>query len=618
VTLFTTKPDDRVEDAQYYYALRSWDWWDGDFVQSDETILYDGKFTLKQATHITSVAVRDGWLNSDITDVNFYDGYYLNHPEFGWDSSTRELTFSAAEGATVYYTLDGSDPNTSETRKKYESAITLTRNVNVKAIATMPEHFNSEIHSFGIGDVYYPFEIAGVWYRMADYTTEPEVYVCRPGNDGAYSGAVTVPATITIPAAVDVVGTTCTVTGIAGDAFRGFTELTSVTLDNELTYIPVEAFRDCTGLISVTLPSTVNYIDDYAFYNCTSLSGDWTFPAGMTYVGYQAFYATAINALTIQPTPDEKKYVTAWTSTNHNDNSSSEATITISTEAGSSLSFNWSVSSEGGCDYLRIYLDEQEIVSASGEESNFYSSEAFSEGGVHTLRVSYSKDGSANSGLDTGGISDISGVKEAYVLSSIQIREYAFQSSGVKSVDIQRVDVNIHNEAFRDCNSIESVKLNTRTVGSWFSGKGSIKEVTFGDAVQTIGNNAFNSCTALENIILPSTLTTIGAEAFRQCHLLKAITLPSSVTSIGYCAFWDCENLTSVFAQGSTPPTFIDGTTEVFSNISNATLYVPEGSEGTYQSADVWKDFSSIQTFSGDMPCAQPGDFNGMGRRRYA
>ncbi|MBR5124640.1 MAG: leucine-rich repeat domain-containing protein, partial [Clostridia bacterium] len=59
---------------------------------------------------------------------------------------------------------------------------------------------------------------------------------------------------------------------IQGSAFRGCTDLTSITIPDSVTSIGKYAFRYCTGLMSITIPDSVTYIGDWAFQGCTSLT----------------------------------------------------------------------------------------------------------------------------------------------------------------------------------------------------------------------------------------------------------------------------------------------------------------------------------------------------------
>ena len=79
-----------------------------------------------------------------------------------------------------------------------------------------------------------------------------------------------------------------TVTVIGGSAFRGCSNLTSITLPGTITNIGMNAFYSCTNLTSVILPSGLTSINNYTFYNCTSLTSV-TIPSGVIYIGMSAF-----------------------------------------------------------------------------------------------------------------------------------------------------------------------------------------------------------------------------------------------------------------------------------------------------------------------------------------
>ena len=77
--------------------------------------------------------------------------------------------------------------------------------------------------------------------------------------------------------------------------------------------------------------------------------------------------------------------------------------------------------------------------------------------------------------------------------------------------------------------------------------------VTIGNIVTSIGNYAFEGCTALTSVIFTSTstLVTIGVAAFYNCAALTSITIPSSVTTIGNSAFFGCTAFTSITIPSS-------------------------------------------------------------------
>ena len=66
----------------------------------------------------------------------------------------------------------------------------------------------------------------------------------------------------------------------------------------------------------------------------------------------------------------------------------------------------------------------------------------------------------------------------------------------------------------------------------------------------SIGNNAFDSCSALTSVNLPNA-TEVGDKAFYNCSALESVDLPNA-TSVGYSAFGSCSALTSVNLPNAT------------------------------------------------------------------
>ncbi len=64
--------------------------------------------------------------------------------------------------------------------------------------------------------------------------------------------------------------------------------------------------------------------------------------------------------------------------------------------------------------------------------------------------------------------------------------------------------------------------------------------------VTSIGDRAFQDCSSLSSVDIPSSVTSIGNGVFSGCSSLTSVDIPTSVTSIGQYAFSGCSSLTSV------------------------------------------------------------------------
>ena len=86
---------------------------------------------------------------------------------------------------------------------------------------------------------------------------------------------------------------------------------------------------------------------------------------------------------------------------------------------------------------------------------------------------------------------------------------------------------------------------------AWDKSKEFIKRVIIAKGVTAIGAYAFNGCTNLASITIPSSVTSIGYCAFYGCTGLTHITIPNSVTSISISAFNGCASLTRAIIPDS-------------------------------------------------------------------
>ncbi len=166
-----------------------------------------------------------------------------------------------------------------------------------------------------------------------------------------------------------------------------------------------------------------------------------------------------------------------------------------------------------------------------------------------------------------------------------------------------------------------AVPSGTKEIGAHAFRGSIVKTVTLPTTVTKINDYAFDNCAALTGIEVNKGVTTIGSNAFSNCTSMSTVILPSTLTSLGAKAFNNDNALISIGCKAKTPPVCqVSGSgTNAFSpfdvtHFSNARLRVPTGYKSAYQTAAVWKLFSTITESSSmvDEDVVQ-GDVNGDG-----
>lgn len=132
----------------------------------------------------------------------------------------------------------------------------------------------------------------------------------------------------------------------------------------------------------------------------------------------------------------------------------------------------------------------------------------------------------------------------------------------IKEISLPNSLIEIRDGAFEYCSGIESILIpnNVRGIGnSVFLECTSLQSVILPSSLRSIGTNAFTKCTSLEEIVFqevstaPSSITGIyiNSNAFDGCSALKTISIPSYITSIASTAFKRCPNLETIHYSGT-------------------------------------------------------------------
>ena len=338
-----------------------------------------------------------------------------------------------------------------------------------------------------------------------------------------------------------------------------------------VTSIGSSAFRDCSGLTSVNIPNSVTSIGDYAFSGCSRLTSV-TIPNSVTSIGDNAF--AVCSGLTSVTIPN--------------------SVTSIGDDAFRACSGLTSVTIPNS-------------VTSIGNYAFAYCS------GLTSVTIPNS-------------------------VTSIGDNAFAV-CSGLTSVTIPNSVTSIGFSAFKDCSGLTSVHISD--IAAWckidfedfasnpldyahhlYLNGEEVKDLVIPNSVTSIGDYAFEYCSALTSVTIPNSVTSIGLWAFRGCSSLTSVTIPNSVTSIGEWAFGGCSGLTSVTIGNSVRRIG----TEAFANCTElldvycyaekvpyagsdafdgsypeyATLHVPAASIDSYKAAAPWSSFGKIVGLSGE------------------
>ncbi len=182
--------------------------------------------------------------------------------------------------------------------------------------------------------------------------------------------------------------------------------------------------------------------------------------------------------------------------------------------------------------------------------------------------------------------------------NGISIGDYAFNGSNkLEHLTLPSSLGTIGNNAFSNCTSLETINY-SKGISDFkeipycmFSGCSSLKSfydtTTFKPAVdtrkntviipsgvETIGEQAFSGCKAIENIKLPDNLKTIKKSAFSGNENISEIEIPSGTKSIGENAFGGCTKLTGI----TIPKSVTEIGDKAFDKCTSLTIYGYTGS----------------------------------------
>ncbi len=130
------------------------------------------------------------------------------------------------------------------------------------------------------------------------------------------------------------------------------------------------------------------------------------------------------------------------------------------------------------------------------------------------------------------------------------IADNAFaKDTTIKTVTLGDTIKTVGEAAFKGCTKLTKVTYNkniTKIADDTFNGCKSIKSFTLSSGIKSIGEAAFKNCTALKSFKLTKNVKSVGASAFSGCKKLSKFTYNSTVKSVAGSTFKDCTSLKSI------------------------------------------------------------------------
>ena len=121
---------------------------DGSMPTAESAVYGDKSIVLAATTTVKAIAIKDGFVDSEIAETTYEKMDTVAKPEFtpGGEEFVQAVTVEiscSTDGAEIYYTLDGSEPTVGSQR--YEASIEITSTTTIKAIAVKDGYVDSEV-----------------------------------------------------------------------------------------------------------------------------------------------------------------------------------------------------------------------------------------------------------------------------------------------------------------------------------------------------------------------------------------------------------------------------------------------------------------------------------------
>lgn len=172
-----------TEDAEIRYTLDGRE-------PTEKSMLYTGPFAIDDTTTVKAKAFKTDWFDSETATATFTREWYtvetpvIEPSDMTFDNVSQEISISCAtEGATIFYTTDGSDP--AANGLEYKKPFSVYSSCTVRAIAVKNDWKNSAVATSALVRSEGLSEAANFYgYTMETDSVVPWTVVTDVSHDG--------------------------------------------------------------------------------------------------------------------------------------------------------------------------------------------------------------------------------------------------------------------------------------------------------------------------------------------------------------------------------------------------------------------------------------------------
>ena len=383
---------------------------------------------------------------------------------------------------------------------------------------------------------------------------------------------------------------------ISDYAFTNNVGMKSANIGTAVKIIGNNAFSGCTVLADITLGTSLQSIGNEAFMSVGSLATSWNsliFPESLTSIGIKAFYGSGLTDITIPNKvstlgescfAENKKLQTVFVGSEcqilpKNIFSGCSSLKQVHLSAGlltiddavfanctamESISIPGTVAQVGNLQWLKYKMDSSELP--------FYNCTSLKrvrfEDGVQPIVLGshnyWGNNTSQNYLAYNKGLFSSCPLEEVYVGRNITYLEnvgYSFEANPqyygysafynqpkLAKITISPSVTKIAPYLFYKNAAITMTELpKVKEIGrSAFEECSKLTTLNLGQALETVGDCAFQNCTNVTKLTFPDATTEIGSRAFAYCSSVTEITVGQGLKSVGDYSFVDCGSFTAL------------------------------------------------------------------------